>query len=363
MEYVGAQTRQSNDSGQGLCTQAGVLGSRCAGTGQDGESGRDVTLPDETDGARGLSFARVCHSGQRAGEGTCPALPARGPGRDDWGCTQDRVTGLVWELKAVDGGLRDAQKVYSNLSPGHAGFGASTDASGYVTAVNAAGLCGAGDWRLPSRVDLNGVLDYGVELYGPMVPLAWFPDLLSRQYWTADGYGRTGPEAYYIKLHTGEIYPGPRRTLYPVMLVHDPRAAPVVRFVPSADGAEVTDTLTGLVWRRCVEGMVWNGGACTGTVRRAYWARAMADARAAGAPWRMPNAKELSSLVDSARPKPKIDAFAFPSTPGESHWTSTPTAFDGYYVWAVQFRDGRLSNQAYPNRFYTRAYRLVKDAP
>ena len=37
------------------------------------------------------------------------------------------------------------------------------------------------------------------------------------------------------------------------------------RYSYSADGSEVTDSKTGLVWRRCAEGMSWSSGACTGT--------------------------------------------------------------------------------------------------
>lgn len=358
-----AQSRVINDSGQGLCTRNGSLVTRCAGTGQDGEFGRDVTLPDPVDGNRGFSFARICRSGQIAGEGTCPEMPVRGPGSDDWGCTLDRVTGLIWELKEADGGSRDWQATYTNLRPGNGSYGGITDAAGYVSAVNATGLCGASDWRLPTRTELIGVLDFGIALPGPLMPATWFPNVLSRQYWTADGTGASGPDAYYVKLYSGEFYPGARVTRYPVMLVRDPQAVPTPRFVPSADGTEVTDTSTGLVWRRCVEGMSWSGTNCTGQPRRVDWARAMSNARSAGAPWRMPNVKELASLVDPARPSPKIDGVTFPGTPGESHWTSTPSTTDPYYVWAVQFRDGRVTNQSHPNTFYKRAYRLVRDAP
>lgn len=357
-----AQSRAINDSGQGLCARNGSLVTRCAGTGQDGEFGRDVTWPDSTDGNRGFSFARVCRSGQVAGEGTCPAVPVRGPGADDWGCTLDRVTGLIWELKEADGGPRDWQAVYTNLRPGNGGFGGTTDAAGYVSAVNATGLCGATDWRLPTRNELLGALDYGIALPGPLMPAAWFPNVLSRQYWTADGTGASGPEAYYVKLYSGEFYPGARVTRYPVMLVRDPQAPPPVRFVPSADGAEITDTTTGLVWRRCVDGMTWTGITCTGQPRRVDWARALTNARSAGAPWRLPNLKEMASLLEPARPSPKIDLTAFPAAPGESHWVSTPSAWDPDYAWAVQFRDGRVTHQAHRNTFYKRTYRLVRDA-
>jgi len=36
------------------------------------------------------------------------------------------------------------------------------------------------------------------------------------------------------------------------------------RFAVSADGQQVTDSTSGLVWRRCAEGMKWNGSICAG---------------------------------------------------------------------------------------------------
>lgn len=45
-----------------------------------------------------------------------------------------------------------------------------------------------------------------------------------------------------------------------------PVAAFTQSYVVSTDGTEVTDTKTGLIWRRCPEGMTWSGTACTGTV-------------------------------------------------------------------------------------------------
>jgi hypothetical protein len=109
-----------DDTGMNLCAnpENGQLGSDCAGTGQDGEFGRDVERPDSTDGRLGFSFAKICNSGQRAGEGTCRMAAMQGPGPDDWGCTQDWVTGLVWELRTRDGGLLDAGHTYSNGNDG-----------------------------------------------------------------------------------------------------------------------------------------------------------------------------------------------------------------------------------------------------
>ena len=57
--------------------------------------------------------------------------------------------------------------------------------------------------------------------------------------------------------------------------------APAGHFV--VDGAEFTDTTTGLVWRRCSHGASWSAdGRCTGAVVPMSYAEAVAVARAAG---------------------------------------------------------------------------------
>lgn len=115
------------------------------------------------------------------------------------------------------------------------------------------------------------------------------------------------------------------------------------RFV--ANGAEVTDTLTGLVWRRCSEGQSWTGSNCAGSAASFTWSEALDRARAeasGGVPWRLPNAKELSSLVDDSRADPAIDTSLFPGTPSYQFWTSTHLAGNTSYGWVVYFYYGNV---------------------
>jgi Protein of unknown function (DUF1566) len=90
-------------------------------------------------------------------------------------------------------------------------------------------------------------------------------------------------------------------------------------FTVSADGQEVTDTKTGLIWRRCAAGMTASGGTCTGTAsaftHEAALTHASTQATVTGVAWRLPNVKELSSIADKSRSNPAIDTVAFPATP------------------------------------------------
>ena len=115
-------------------------------------------------------------------------------------------------------------------------------------------------------------------------------------------------------------------------------------FTVSADGTEVTDGRTGLVWRRCAEGMAANGGSCTGTASTFTHEQAMVRARdqatSTSVAWRLPNVKELASIADRSKSNPAIDTLAFPATPAAVFWTSSPYVFNAQHAWVVRFGGG-----------------------
>jgi len=119
-----------------------------------------------------------------------------------------------------------------------------------------------------------------------------------------------------------------------------PIAASARPFVISAGGTEVTDQATGLTWRRCAEGMVLLGVACTGTPSEMTHEAALQLVTAMKSTWRLPNVKELSSIVDRGFRNPAVDAAAFPFMPSRGFWSSTPYVYAPGNVWMVSFIDG-----------------------
>ena len=117
------------------------------------------------------------------------------------------------------------------------------------------------------------------------------------------------------------------------------------RFVVSADGQEVLDTKTSLVWRRCVEGMQWDGKACKGKATRYKFGeakqRADAAAPAQGKAWRVPTKDELSTLVIKQKKKPMTDKEAFPNTPPSLQWAKRPGFDDNLNGWMIDFGSGK----------------------
>lgn len=133
-------------------------------------------------------------------------------------------------------------------------------------------------------------------------------------------------------------------------------------FTVSADGKEVTDAATGLVWRRCAEGMVAKSGGCSGAPSGMDHAsavkRAEAQAKATGVAWRLPNSQELLSIADESKFKLAIDLTAFPGTPPEHFWTSDRMNAD--YAYAVHFYNGFRYDRYHTSPHHVRLVRAGK---
>ena len=126
------------------------------------------------------------------------------------------------------------------------------------------------------------------------------------------------------------------------------------RFSYSNNGSEVTDSATGLIWKRCAEGMTWSGVSCTGSATE-YTHEAALQLGING--WRLPNIKELTSIVDHSRKSPAIDLTAFPTTTPVFFWSSSPYPFDSVSAWVVYFYDGSVDIKNRSSGYYVRLVR------
>lgn len=73
--------------------------------------------------------------------------------------------------------------------------------------------------------------------------------------------------------------------------------------------------------------------------------------------WRLPNVKELMSIVDYGRYSPAIDPTFFPNTQSLYYWTSTIYANNTAYAWYVHFGYGVVYNSY---RYYAYGVRPVR---
>jgi len=121
---------------------------------------------------------------------------------------------------------------------------------------------------------------------------------------------------------------------------------PTVDFVDHGDGT-VTHTKTGLMWKKCTEGL--SGAACaTGAATLYSWSGAMQAAQtlnnaggfALYTDWRVPNIKELQSLVEEQCATPSINSTVFPGTVIGWHYSSSGYVGAATSVWHLDFNFG-----------------------
>jgi hypothetical protein len=115
------------------------------------------------------------------------------------------------------------------------------------------------------------------------------------------------------------------------------------RYSVHNDGT-VTDTKTQLMWKVCSEGQLWNAGACEDTTVEVDWQTALQQASnsnfANHTDWRVPNVKELQSIVAFNCLSPSINTIIFPNTAARGYWSSSPYANDSISAWRVYFNYG-----------------------
>ena len=121
-----------------------------------------------------------------------------------------------------------------------------------------------------------------------------------------------------------------------------PSTTPASRFLKHGNGT-VTDTVSGLMWAQCAEGL--SGSACTvGEAANFTWEEALIRARdsvlAGYTDWRLPNLKELFSMVEERCVDPAINLAVFPNTPASYFWSASPSADSSNFTWIVGFMNG-----------------------
>jgi hypothetical protein len=314
-------TSPLNDTGITFCSDGAFNVNSCGISQyprQDAEFGRDFFDNDDKDGHAGFSFTKISSKGEK--------LPFDAP---VWACVKDNVTGLLWEVKTPKNAIENY---------------AVADTDKFVKTINSQKLCGETNWRLPQIQELQSIVDYSVPLPNPNIDLNFFPNSTSKIYWSATDYAKTKNDVWGIYFEDGRIFEQDKKTSAAIRLVSSAQKPTAKNYVISKDGNEVFDSQTGLTWRRCVEGMKWNGKTCVGYPFGGMLVeslqRAASEARLTGKNWRLPNIKELSSLIDTSQPDLAIDSTVFPETPNDQMWSSSPYALDAFFGWAVHFYYG-----------------------
>ncbi|HEU0233799.1 MAG TPA: DUF1566 domain-containing protein [Gallionella sp.] len=153
--------------------------------------------------------------------------------KQPWTCVLDNQSGLIWEIKRSEPGLHNVNNTYSWYDPdqdtngGYAGkanggacTGSNCDTESYIKAVNAEKLCGLNDWYLPSRFELNTIVDTSVPPPGPTLPKEYFPETLAGKYWTDTTFKTRRASAWLWRFDQGGDYILEKSEAHNVRLTH-----------------------------------------------------------------------------------------------------------------------------------------------
>jgi hypothetical protein len=241
----------------------------------------------------------------------------------------DRVTGLSWQ-RVLDPNIYDMR--------------------GGNTYCGALGLAGHHDWRLPAMIELVTILD--TSRWDPAADPLTFPNTPSTKFWSSQtDFTNTGL-GWFAILKSGGIYSGDNITRF--------ARVRCVRGHPSCSDGDgeispysvaddsVRDNSTGLTWQRAVahDNFQWQAA-------NSFCSKL--NVRGGG--WRLPSLRELLTLVDLTRYDPAIDGSAFPSTPSELFWTSSPSGEPAAAAWGVNFTRGPSASASVNTKAHVRCVR------
>jgi len=303
-------------TGQSKCYDSSGTEISCTGTGQDGELQVGVEWPD----------LRFTVSGD---------------------CVTDNLTGLMWAKNA-------------NLAGGKRSWQGALD---YVTSMNSgSGLCGYHDWRLPNVNELESLINSG-EADTAWLNSQGFSNVQSNYYWSSTTDAVNTDNAWVVSVWNGDVYGYSKSYGYYVWPVRSGQSGtfvpsdiwktgqttsyatgddgalekgvawPPQRFTDHGDGT-VTDNLTGLMWAKNAN---LAGGAKTWQEALDYVKSINSGAGLGGYhDWRLPNRKELFSLIDHSKWDPALPvSHPFQNVRYDYYWSSTTYAYITGTAWVV----------------------------
>lgn len=192
---------------------------------QDAVYGRDATHNDDSDGHAGFSFTKLDANGQAMAD------QAQDYATNPWTCVKDNVTGLIWEVKTDDGGLQDKDNTYTwynstgvndgglagTANSGTCSGGTGCDTEKYVVDVNAINLCGASDWRLPTKAELSNIVSR--DRTNPAIDSDYFPNANNSSYWSSSPLANNNNGAWSVNFFNGNVHHDSKYDPYYIRLV------------------------------------------------------------------------------------------------------------------------------------------------
>ena len=220
---------------------------------------------------------------------------------ESWVMVRDNVTGLIWEVKRNDGSIHDKDDRY----------GEQQAQDVFIEQVNVENFGGYSDWRLPTIRELESITALGQ--IDPAVNETYFPNAVPDYYRSSTTCAYLSSYAWSVYFFRGDVREFTKSALLYVRAVRGGQSGSLDHLVINGDET-VTDTTTGLMWQQATKGtMNWQNALayCEGLKLGGY------------DDWRLPNKRELRSIVDYAEYDPAVDETYFPDTVSSYYWSST----------------------------------------
>jgi len=253
------------------------------------------------------------------------------------GTVSDLNTGLMWQ-QSDDKTERTWQEAYDYCE-------ALTLPSG-----------GYSDWRLPNGRELMPIVDYG--RITPAIDTEYFVDCSSSAYWSDSTLAVGSTAAWFVNFYDGSTWFSTKSYTRHYVRCVCGGATPAPVFHDNENGT-VSDSVTGLMWQ---QGDGQNDSGRTWEEALDY-CEVLTLPSAGYSDWRLPNVRELGSIVDWDRNNPTLDTEYFPGCRLAAYWSSSTNAYsyDVFSAWNVQFIDG--SQECWNKSDYYFNVRCVRGGP
>lgn len=234
----------------------------------------------------------------------------------------DKLTGLFWHVNAD---LAEFPLTW-------------TEASEFIRQINDIRLSGINEWRLPARKELFSLLSH--QCVNPTLPKDHpFINVFNGYYWTRTESARLLDQAWYVHLGGGKVYRGMKYGSYMVWPVSGQISNEYFtknRFIASGDS--LYDRITHRYWyagnRLSDSPMTWKDAIRTvenlNKLKTNHWL------------WRLPNIRELDSLVDDRNHSPAFADGFFVENVQDGYWSSTTSMYEPRYAWVLYPLDGAV---------------------
>jgi hypothetical protein len=248
------------------------------------------------------------------------------------GTITDTVTGLMWQQ--VDGGEMTFDKAVIN-------------ASNLV-------LGGYSDWRMPSILELNSLLNH--DKNNPALNTVYFTATAAQYWWSGQKQVNDATKAWAANAGGGignhpvsETISAGGAKKFHVRAVRDISTPTTIatRFIDNKNGT-TTDQLTGLIWQQIpTDSMTWEQALIT------------AENLVSGgsSQWRMPNIKELQSISEVSIYNPSICKTYFSGISTAFYWSSTSLANQSTKAWYLDTQFGITTQSLKTNKLRLLAVR------